>query len=123
MILPALLFLGSFAGAAGDAGTDAIHFALSKSTPEADATVASPGEIRLWFTEIPENETTSIRLIGDGAESVHVAEVVQDAEDGRVFSVALHGALPAGTYTVSWRAMGSDGHVVRDTFDFTVAEQ
>ncbi|NNF11802.1 MAG: copper resistance protein CopC, partial [Gemmatimonadetes bacterium] len=29
--------------------------------------------------------------------------------------------LPPGTYTVSWRGMGQDGHVVRDSFQFSVA--
>ena len=52
---------------------------------------------------------------------VHVMDAVQDEEDGRVFSVVLHGTLPPATYTVSWRGMSEDGHVVRETFDFTVA--
>ncbi|MDE3002956.1 MAG: copper resistance protein CopC [Gemmatimonadota bacterium] len=52
---------------------------------------------------------------------VHVMDAVQDQEDGRVFSIVPHGTLPPATYTVSWRGMSEDGHVVRETFDFTVA--
>ena len=46
---------------------------------------------------------------------------VQDAEDPLTFSIVLHGTLAPATYTVSWRGMGQDGHVVRDTFEFVVA--
>jgi methionine-rich copper-binding protein CopC len=102
---------------------DIPHFALSKSTPEADATGASPSEIRLWFTEEPAEGTTSIRLVEAEEAGVHVMDVEQDPNDARSFFVTIHGTLPAGVYTVSWRGMGDDGHVVRDTFAFTVAAQ
>lgn len=100
---------------------DSLHFALDRSAPEADATVESPSEIRLWFTQEPQDGTTSIRLVEAEDAGVHVMDVVQDADDPTSFSVALHGTLPPGTYTVSWRGMGQDGHVVRDSFQFSVA--
>ncbi|MDX1492858.1 MAG: copper resistance protein CopC [Longimicrobiales bacterium] len=98
-----------------------LHFALSKSSPEADATVEAPSEIRLWFTQEPQEGTTSIRLVEAEDAGVHVMEAVQDTDDPTSFYVELHGTLPAGTYTVSWRGMGQDGHVVRDSFKFSVA--
>lgn len=96
------------------------HFALSRSAPQADASVESPSEIRLWFTEEPAEGTTQIRLVGAEQAGIHVEEVVQDEEDGRSFAIALHGTLDPGTYTVSWRGMGDDGQVVRESFEFTV---
>lgn len=96
------------------------HFALSKSSPEAGATVEAPSEIRLWFTEEPQEGTTSIRLVEAEEAGVHVMDIAQDADDPTSFYVELHGTLPAGTYNVSWRGMGQDGHVVRDSFEFTV---
>ena len=54
---------------------------------------------------------------------VHVMDAAQDSEDPQVFFIEMHGTLPAGSYTVSWRGMGEDGHVVRDTFEFSVATQ
>lgn len=99
------------------------HFDLSKSTPAAGASIEAPSEIRLWFTEEPQEGTTSIRLVEAAEAGVHVMEVTQDPEDPTSFFVALHGTLATGTYTVSWRGMGSDGHVMRDTFSFTVAER
>ena len=50
-------------------------------------------------------------------------DVVQDEEDGQSFFIQLHGELSPGTYNVSWRGMGADGHVVRDTFEFTVVDR
>ena len=97
------------------------HFGLSRSQPEAGSSVAVPSEVKLWFTEEPQEGTTSIRLLEAADAGVHVMEPAQDPEDPRAFSIALHGTVPAGTYTVSWRGMGADGHVVRDTFQFTVA--
>lgn len=97
-----------------------LHFGLSRSTPEAGASVDAPSEVKLWFTEEPQDGTMSIRLLEAEDAGIHVMDPVQDPEDPRAFAVALHGTVPAGTYTVSWRGMGADGHVVRDTFQFTV---
>lgn len=100
---------------------DARHFALEKSAPEADASVeASPSEVRVWFTQEPEEGTVSIGILEAEDAGVHVMDAAQDPEDPTVFFVQLHGALAPGTYTVSWRGMGADGHVVRDTFQFSV---
>ena len=99
------------------------HFGLSKSMPEAGSTVTSPEEVRLWFTQVPQEGTVQIRVVEADDAGVHVMDAVQDETDGRVFSVVLHGTLPPAAYTVSWRGMGEDGHVIRETFEFTVAAQ
>ena len=96
------------------------HFQLSKSSPAADAAVPSPTEVRLWFSQEPQNGTTSIRVLDAAEKPLHTGDVVRDAQDGKVHSVALHGRLAPGRYTVAWRAMGQDGHVVRGDFSFTV---
>ena len=98
------------------------HFSLSRSSPEAGSSVEMPSEIRLWFTEEPSEGTTQIRLLEAEDAGVHVMDVVQDEEDGRSFFIQLHGELAPGTYNVSWRAMGADGHVVRDAFEFVVVD-
>lgn len=97
-----------------------IHFALNKSAPEDGASVTSPAEVRLWFTEVPEDGTTSIRLIDPAGKQVSTGEVQQDADDGRVLFIELEHPVDAGAYTVAWRAMGSDGHVVRGDLSFSV---
>lgn len=101
----------------------AFHFGLSRSQPEAGASVAAPTEVKLWFTEEPQEGTVSIRLLEAADAGVHVMDPVEDPDDPRAFSVALHGSIPEGTYTVSWRGMAADGHVVRDSFEFTVVSR
>ncbi len=103
------------------AASPAFHFGLKSSLPEAGSTVEAPSEIRLTFTQEPQEGTTSIRLVEAEDAGVTVADVVQDEEDPMSFSVALEGELPPGSYTVSWRGMGADGHVIRDAFNFDVA--
>ena len=106
-----------------EAGTAALHFDLAKSAPQADSTVAAPTSVKLWFTEVPQEGSVSIRVVDSEGAAIHTADVAQDAEEPTSFSVDLHHTLAAGAYTVAWRGMGSDGHVVRDDFAFTVAAQ
>ena len=98
---------------------ETLHFALSRSVPEEDASVASPDELRLWFTQEPQDNSLSIRLMA-GEEPVETGSPVQDPDDGRVFSVAIDNVLAAGDYTIAWRGLGQDGHVVRGEIPFTI---
>jgi methionine-rich copper-binding protein CopC len=112
------------AGAATPATVDptvAFHFELEKSAPEDGASVHSISEVRLWFTQVPQDETTSIRVVNEAGEALPTGDVVQDEEDGRIFSVSIAAGLAPGAYTVAWRAMGEDGHVVRGDLSFSVA--
>ena len=101
----------------------ALHFGLSKSVPAADSTVAAPESVQLWFTEVPQDGSVSIRVIDAAGGAIHTSDVAQSTDEPASFSVELHHALADGTYTVAWRGMGSDGHVVRDDFLFTVTSQ
>lgn len=103
--------------APADAGR---HLQLDRSHPAADTTVASPSEIRLWFSQVPQAEATSLRLIRDGSPVSTVGELKPDAADASIFAAPVQGTLADGSYTVSWRTMAADGHVVRGDFAFTV---
>ena len=100
-----------------------VHFALSKSMPEADSAIESPAEVRLWFTEPPEDNTVSIRLVDDDGGLVDAGDVAQDGDDAKIFSIAVEHVLAEGPYTVTWRAIGEDGHVVRGDFTFAVTQR
>ena len=122
-LLAGLFLIGSLTAAAGVGSATDIHFALSKSEPEADASVEAPAEVRLWFTEEPQDGTVSVRVLDASEEQAMTMDVTQSEDDARSFAVAFHHPPAAGTYTVAWRGIGSDGHVVRDTFTFTVTAQ
>ena len=121
LLIPALLALIGVAACAALAH-EAVHFELDKSVPDKDASVAPPSELRLWFTEEPQESSLSIRLMF-GDEPVETGAAVQDPEDGRIFSVAVEQALGAGAYRIAWRGMGRDSHVVRGEIPFSVVVQ
>lgn len=113
----ALLFIGATAAAT----PRAFHFELTRSAPADNATVQHVSEVRLWFSEAPEEKTVSIHVLNAAGDPVHTGNAMPDAEDSSVFSAAVPDGLAPGAYTVSWRGMGDDGHVVRGTFSFDVA--
>jgi methionine-rich copper-binding protein CopC len=108
----------------GAAKADALlHFGLSRSVPAADATVATPPEVRLWFTEVPKEGSVGIRVVNAAGNAVETAAPAPDAADARIHAVAIPSPLPAGRYTVAWRGIGDDGHVVTGDFGFTVSAE
>lgn len=97
----------------------ALHFALSRSEPAAEATVSPPEELRLWFTQAPQENSMSVRLMAADAP-VETGPPIAAAGDDKVYSVAVGQSLEEGGYTIAWRAMAADGHVVRGEIPFTV---
>ena len=95
------------------------HLHLVKSAPGANATVrAAPDSIRLWFSQAPELKLTSVKVTGPGTATVALAPLAR--RDSAVVVAPVKGKMGAGAYTVAWRTMSKDGHVVRGTFGFTV---
>lgn len=98
--------------------TVSAHMAYSKSVPAKDATVtASPDHLQVWFTQDPEPAVSQLSLEGPSGEVTLGKTTVAD-EKSIVAEVAT--PLGPGSYTVSWRSAGDDGHVLRGDFSFTV---
>ena len=98
----------------------ALHLALDRSTPEADATVSSVDKISLWFTQSPQMAGTSVRVVPDGGEPLDLGKAKMSDADDTLIELLVADGLAAGAYTVHWRAMAQDGHTVRGDFGFTV---
>jgi len=95
------------------------HMRLTRSLPEVDAVLAeAPLEIRLWFSEAPQNAVSRIGL--DGPAGTVKTGPATETDDPRSFKVGLESTLAPGAYSVAWRAAGDDGHAIRGTFAFTV---
>lgn len=116
-----LLALATFAAAGSALAATPFHFALTKSLPANKATVHELGQVKLWFSEAPEDGTVAIHVLDAKGEPVPTTDVAQDPEDATAFSVSPSGTIAPGTYSVSWRGMGDDGHVVRGELSFSVA--
>ena len=96
------------------------HNRLVRADPGVDSTVAkSPRQIRLWFKEPPELAVSSIRLSDAAATPIQTGGV-QATDDKASIAVAVTAPLPSGKYTVTWKTAGTDGHVIRGSFGFTV---
>jgi methionine-rich copper-binding protein CopC len=106
--------------ALGAKAAETFHFALTRSVPAADATVTSPPEVRLWFTEPAVDNSVSIRLVNAAGTALETPPAAKDETDAKVYAIALERPVPAGRYTVAWRGIGDDGHVVQGEFAFTV---
>jgi len=95
------------------------HLHLVKSVPAANATVrAAPDSIRLWFSQAPELKLTSVKVTGPRTTVVPIAPLAE--RDSALVVAPVKGKMAAGSYTVAWRTMSKDGHVVKGTFAFTV---
>ena len=99
------------------------HFALTGSAPAAGSTVASVDEIRLTFSQVPQANSVSVRLVTAGGDLVETSALESDPSDGTIVFVGVDTHLDNGTYTVAWRGIGDDGHVVSGDFAFTLAAQ
>ncbi|MFQ5536004.1 MAG: copper resistance protein CopC [Gemmatimonadota bacterium] len=117
----AFLVLSVFASAPAPSMAEPVfHFALTGSTPAANAEVTTVKEVRLEFSEAPAENTVSIRVMKAREAMIPTSEVQQSEEDDTVFFVTLAEPLTPGDYMVGWRAMGDDGHVVKGMFSFKV---
>jgi copper transport protein len=101
------------------AGGASAHAYLARSEPAAGAVLpAPPSRVLMEFTEPPDLQFTSARVLDIRGNVVHVAEL--RPEGAATVSFALH-PLPQGTYTVAWRNVSAvDGHSQRGTFAFTI---
>ncbi len=97
------------------------HLRLKHAFPAPDTTLtASPDAIRLWLSEPADLAATRIGVADAEGVAVPVAKLTRGPQrDDPV--VARFEAPPGdGRYTVTWRAMSRDGHVVDGTYRFTV---
>jgi copper transport protein len=104
------------------AGTPAgAHALLRESDPAAGSTVdQAPGRVVLSFTERPEKELSSIRVLDTAGRPVERGESSPVEGEPLQFAVEL-GDLAEGTYTVSWRVVSKDdGHLTAGSFAFGV---
>lgn len=96
------------------------HSMLVKAEPPRRAILAkTPAQVRLWFNEELEGEYASLIVLD--AEKHPVTEIKpQLAQDDPKSIVLPLPELTPGKYSVKFRVLSVDGHVVESSFDFTV---
>lgn len=97
------------------------HAHLARAVPSAGAALhAAPAELRLWFTEALEGRLSELTVLDPAGQQVDKRDMHLDPADAKVMVVSL-GALPAGSYTVVWKAVSVDSHTTHGDFLFTLA--
>jgi hypothetical protein len=96
------------------------HAVLVKAEPPRRAVLAkAPTQVRLWFNEEIEGDYASLVVLD--AEKNPVTEVKPRlAPDDRKSIVLPLPELAPGMYSVKFRVLSVDGHVVDSSFEFTV---
>jgi methionine-rich copper-binding protein CopC len=98
----------------------AAHAFLVKSSPARRATLRQPpSRVDLTFNERLEPAYSSVSVWNDRGTQVDLRDSAVVEAEPRRLGVSLPG-LPPGTYTVRFRVLSVDGHVVESTFPFTI---
>ncbi len=104
------------------AHTEAVrHVRLVRSFPMADSILTtSPDAIRLWWSEPVELPMTKVELTDAAKRPIALGTIERASADDAPAMARIPKALPAGSYTVSWKTMSKDGHAMKGTFAFRV---
>ena len=110
--------LGLAAGPAAEA-----HAVLVRSSPPHRAVLAqAPERVELWFNERLEPAYSTASVWSEAGSQVDARNVTVTTDDPRRLSVSLT-TRAAGLYTVKYRVLSVDGHVVDSRITFTVKGQ
>ena len=97
------------------------HAHLKSATPAAGSTVATaPTELDLKFSEGLNLKFTGVTIAGTAKAAVATGDAALGAGDDTTLVVPVSDTLVAGTYTVAWHALSTDGHKTNGTYKFTV---
>lgn len=94
------------------------HATLTKAEPAANASVTAPKAIVLHFNEALEAKLSNFKLTDVDGKDVMVMPM--SAPDNKSLAATPHADLTPGLYTISWTAVGDDGHPMKGSYSFSV---
>ncbi|WP_396215987.1 copper resistance protein CopC [Gemmatimonas sp.] len=98
------------------------HLKLKAMFPGKDTTlVSSPDAVKLWLSEPADLPATKVAIADAAGTAVPVAKLTRGAQSADPVVAKFTSPLASGKYTVTWKAMSKDGHVVSGVYSFTVA--
>lgn len=98
------------------------HAYLVKSVPAGRATLfSSPAKIQLWFNERLEPRYSSISVLDQEGTRVDLDNAQVAPDDPKMLLVGVK-QLHGGRYLVKFRVLSVDGHIVEQSFPFTLRE-
>ena len=97
------------------------HLKLKRSVPAKDTVLtAAPDAVRLWLTEKADLPATKITVTSAANVAASLAKPTRGTEADAPIEAKFTQPVGPGRYTVAWKTMSKDGHVVSGTFGFTV---
>lgn len=96
------------------------HSMLVKAEPARRAVLTkSPNQVRLWFNEKIEGDYASLVILDAQKQPITDVKPTLSPDDPKSIVLPLPELMP-GKYSVKFRVLSVDGHVVESSFDFTV---
>lgn len=116
----AILFAALAVAGALSPGAAPAHSRLVRSEPGRNATVTrAPERVKLWFSERIEPAYAKLSVWSEAGKQVDAGDAAVAPDGPALLSVSTPGLGP-GRYTVRFRVLSVDGHVVESSFSFTV---
>lgn len=96
------------------------HARLVKSLPAQRAVVAqAPAQVQVWFNEPIEVRFSRLSVWNATGQQVDQQDLQRAPKDPKQLTVSLPSLAP-GVYTVKFRVLSVDSHVIENQFSFTV---
>jgi methionine-rich copper-binding protein CopC len=96
------------------------HNALAEASPAKKATLKkAPTEVKLRFLQKLDPDYTTITLSSADKQQMPASA---PAVKGSTGAITLEETLPNGVYTVAYQVVSTDGHTVKGSYEFTVAD-
>jgi len=119
-LVAALAAAGALSAVGLSPGATTAHSVLVRSEPGRSATVSrAPERVRLWFSERIEPAYAKLSVWSEAGTQVDAGDAAVAPDDPALLSVSTSGLGP-GRYTVRFRVLSVDGHVVESSFTFIV---
>jgi copper resistance protein C len=113
----AFLFAPFFALTASDAAAHAII--VRTSPPQGGVGDANIGKVDVWYDAGIRDAFAALAVVSASGDRVDKRDAAIDSADPAHVSVGVNPLTP-GKYTVRYRALSADGHMVSGAWDFEV---
>jgi copper transport protein len=115
------MVLGLLIVVALPAGTASAHNSFESSDPaDGDVLDAPPSQMSIVFENAVPLDTASVTVIDDSGARTEI-DTLRHGEAGETEIVVDLPALDPGEVTVRWSLVSSDGHVISERIEFTIA--
>jgi copper resistance protein C len=96
------------------------HAIMVKSQPVADSTISdAPKQVDVWFNDKVGSEYKALAVINSAGKRVDNKDIVQETFEQSHLYITVPD-LPPDTYTVRYRVVSLDTHIVTGKFKFTI---